>query len=91
MAVAMGNAAIVEDLRRRYIVPQNAREIQRLTDQHEWVKGNMGGALIKAPININRCKAVLDSATADGMLDARIKAMHIFERTGLINKRLLVG
>jgi len=57
---------VVEDLKKRYIVPQNSREIQRLTDQHEWVKGNMHGRLIKAPIDEKRCKRVLDSATADG-------------------------
>lgn len=59
--------AVVEDLKKRYIVPQNAREIQRLTDQHEWVKGNMGGALIKAPLDKSKCERILDSATADGV------------------------
>lgn len=58
--------AVIEDLKKRYIVPQNSREIQRLTDQHEWVKGNMHGRLIKAPIDESKCERVLDSATADG-------------------------
>lgn len=63
MSQTQTQTAVIEDLAKRYIVPQNSREIQRLIDQHEWVKGNMG-SLIKAPINANRVERVLDSATA---------------------------
>ncbi|KAL7905941.1 S-adenosyl-L-methionine-dependent methyltransferase [Trichoderma velutinum] len=52
--------------RKAYILPNNQQEIERMKNQHEWMKGSFGG-LIKAPIDFQRKnQKILDSATADG-------------------------
>lgn len=51
-----------------YIMPDNQEEIDRLRNQHEWVKGSTGGVLLFAPLEHKGLPLkVLDSATADGM------------------------
>lgn len=56
----------LDDARERYILPNNFEEIDRMRNQHEWVKGCAAG-LINAPIDFNtKGLKVLDSATADG-------------------------
>ncbi|KAJ5509900.1 hypothetical protein LT330_007205 [Penicillium expansum] len=56
----------VQSLRERYILPHNVAEIERMQNQHEWVKGCADG-LIKAPLDMTRNDLrVLDAATADG-------------------------
>lgn len=61
--------AAVNDMteaKKRYILSNDAAEIERMTHQHEWIKASAGG-LIKAPIDLNQENLrVLDSATADG-------------------------
>jgi hypothetical protein len=50
-----------------YIMPDNSEEIDRLRNQHDWVKGSTGDRLLFAPIEQNGAPVkVLDSATADG-------------------------
>ncbi|KAL6695439.1 S-adenosyl-L-methionine-dependent methyltransferase [Trichoderma pleuroticola] len=52
--------------REAYILPNNRQEIERMKNQHEWIKGSFGG-LIKAPVDYQReNQKILDSATADG-------------------------
>ncbi|KAL7929953.1 S-adenosyl-L-methionine-dependent methyltransferase [Trichoderma chlorosporum] len=52
--------------RKTYILPNNRQEIERMKNQHEWMKGSFGG-LIKAPVDYQRKnQRILDSATADG-------------------------
>lgn len=57
----------IEDVGKRYFLPRNVEEAERMQNQHEWLKGGADG-LILAPIDLNRSKLrVLDAATADGM------------------------
>lgn len=52
--------------RKAYILPHNRQEIERMKNQHEWIKDSFGG-LIKAPVDYERKnQKILDSATADG-------------------------
>ncbi|KGO70779.1 hypothetical protein PEX1_027090 [Penicillium expansum] len=55
-----------------YVMPHTTSEIQRLRNQHDWIKASMGGKLVFAPIEPDQPMHVLDSATADGFwcLDA---------------------
>ncbi|KAK4099518.1 hypothetical protein N658DRAFT_508562 [Parathielavia hyrcaniae] len=49
-----------------YKLGQNQGEVERMRNQHEWIKGSFGG-LIKAPIDLYKPhQKILDSATADG-------------------------
>ncbi|KAK4039496.1 S-adenosyl-L-methionine-dependent methyltransferase [Parachaetomium inaequale] len=49
-----------------YMLPHSHQEIERMKNQHEWIKGSFGG-LIKAPINLfKKHQRILDSAAADG-------------------------
>ncbi|RYP29374.1 hypothetical protein DL767_006760 [Monosporascus sp. MG133] len=60
------NGNNLEDARKAYMLPNNRQEIERMKNQHEWIKGSFGG-LIKAPIDYEKKhQKVLDSATADG-------------------------
>jgi SAM-dependent methyltransferase len=60
----MSNSDIVEDT---YKGPRHDGEYQRLRVQHELVKANMNGKLVRAPIDFTSSTLkVLDSATADG-------------------------
>ncbi|PTB62211.1 S-adenosyl-L-methionine-dependent methyltransferase [Trichoderma citrinoviride] len=55
-----------EAARKAYILPNNRKEIERMKNQHEWIKGSFGG-LIKAPIDFEtKNQKILDSAAADG-------------------------
>ncbi|TFB01718.1 hypothetical protein CCMA1212_006259 [Trichoderma ghanense] len=55
-----------EAARKAYILPNNRQEIERMKNQHEWIKGSFGG-LIKAPIDFEtKNQKILDSAAADG-------------------------
>jgi gliotoxin biosynthesis N-methyltransferase len=58
----------LHEAKARYYLPNSWGEIDRMRNQHEWVKGCAGG-LIKAPIDYaaNGFR-VMDSATADGKL-----------------------
>ncbi|KAF2092844.1 hypothetical protein NA57DRAFT_69591 [Rhizodiscina lignyota] len=48
------------------MLPHNRKEIDRMKNQHEWIKCSFGG-LIKAPIDYEKKKQkILDSAAADG-------------------------
>ncbi|KAL7814999.1 S-adenosyl-L-methionine-dependent methyltransferase [Trichoderma aethiopicum] len=52
--------------RKAYILPNNRQEIERMKNQHEWIKAAFGG-LIKAPIDFEaKNLKILDSAAADG-------------------------
>ncbi|KAJ6187827.1 hypothetical protein N7519_002735 [Penicillium mononematosum] len=55
-----------------YVMPHTTSEIQRLRNQHDWIKASMGGKLVFAPVEQEQPMHVLDSATADGFwcLDA---------------------
>jgi hypothetical protein len=58
----------IEHAEQVYLLPQTHHEIERLKNQHEWIKGAFGG-LIKAPISFfKQHQKILDSATADGNL-----------------------
>lgn len=58
----------LHEAKTRYYLPNNWEEIDRMRNQHEWVKGCAGG-LIKAPIDYAaKGLRIMDSATADGML-----------------------
>ncbi|KAL7811110.1 S-adenosyl-L-methionine-dependent methyltransferase [Trichoderma gracile] len=60
------NDAASEAARKAYILPNNRQEIERMKNQHEWIKGSFGG-LIKAPIDFEaKNQKILDSAAADG-------------------------
>jgi hypothetical protein len=49
-----------------YKLGHSPQEIERMRNQHEWIKGSFGG-LIKAPIDYSKPgQKILDSATADG-------------------------
>lgn len=49
-----------------YKLGHTAKEVERMRNQHEWIKGSFGG-LIKAPIDyFKQGQKILDSATADG-------------------------
>lgn len=50
-----------------YVMPHTTSEIQRLRNQHDWIKASMGGKLVFAPIEPDQPMHVLDSATADGL------------------------
>ena len=51
-----------------YKLGHTAKEVERMRNQHEWIKGSFGG-LIKAPIDyFKQGQKILDSATADGEL-----------------------
>ncbi|OQE22213.1 hypothetical protein PENFLA_c013G08350 [Penicillium flavigenum] len=66
MAITTALDEKVQSLRERYILPHNVEEIERMQNQHEWVKGCADG-LIKAPLDMTRKDLrVLDAATADG-------------------------
>lgn len=68
---------LVEDLKRRYILPHDMKEIERMQNQHEWVKACAKG-LVKAPINLRRGGLrVLDSATADGIVPFAVYLSHL--------------
>lgn len=56
-----------------YVMPHTTSEVQRLRNQHDWVKASMGGKLIFAPIEGEQPLRVLDSATADGSYHIPIK------------------
>ncbi|OTA04146.1 hypothetical protein A9Z42_0047230 [Trichoderma parareesei] len=61
-----GKDATNEAARTAYILPNNRQEIERMKNQHEWIKGSFGG-LIKAPIDFEaKNQKILDSAAADG-------------------------
>jgi hypothetical protein len=61
---------LIRDLKKRYILPHTRQEIERMQNQHEWVKACAKG-LVKAPLDFERRDLrVLDSATADGELCA---------------------
>ena len=56
----------LEEAKKAYMLPNNLQEINRMKNQHEWIKGSFGG-LIKAPIDYEKKhQQILDSATADG-------------------------
>lgn len=60
-------ASANEAARKAYILPNNRQEIERMKNQHEWIKGSFGG-LIKVPIDFQaKNLKILDSAAADGM------------------------
>ena len=53
-------------LEEKYFMEQNAAEVERLTYQHEVIKGFMG-SLVLAPLDLSSpALHILDSATADG-------------------------
>ncbi|KAL6862024.1 S-adenosyl-L-methionine-dependent methyltransferase [Trichoderma novae-zelandiae] len=55
-----------EAARKAYILPNNQQEVERMRNQHEWIKGSFAG-LIKAPIDFEaKNQKILDSAAADG-------------------------
>jgi hypothetical protein len=57
-----------ESARKAYILPNNRQEIERMKNQHEWIKGSFGG-LVKAPIDYQKKnQKILDSAAADGII-----------------------
>ncbi|PTB75342.1 S-adenosyl-L-methionine-dependent methyltransferase [Trichoderma longibrachiatum ATCC 18648] len=59
-------ASANEAARKAYILPNNRQEIERMKNQHEWIKGSFGG-LIKVPIDFQaKNLKILDSAAADG-------------------------
>lgn len=50
-----------------YGTADDAAEVKRLSDQHEWIKHAVGGDLLHCPVNYQQPKLrVLDSGTADG-------------------------
>lgn len=56
----------LEEAKKAYMLPNNRQEIERMKNQHEWIKGSFGG-LIKVPIDYEkRHQKILDSAAADG-------------------------
>lgn len=58
----------LEEAKKVYMLPNNRQEIERMKNQHEWIKGSFSG-LIKAPIDYERKhQKILDSAAADGNL-----------------------
>lgn len=60
------NGAALEQAKKSYMLPNSQKEIERMRNQHEWIKGSFGG-LIKAPIDFEKKdQKILDSATADG-------------------------
>lgn len=60
------NGDSLEEAKKAYMLPNNRQEIERMKNQHEWIKGSFGG-LIKAPIDYERKhQKILDSAAADG-------------------------
>lgn len=57
-----------ESARKAYILPNNRQEIERMGNQHEWIKASFGG-LIRAPIDYRKkSQRILDSAAADGII-----------------------
>ncbi|CAH0018875.1 unnamed protein product [Clonostachys rhizophaga] len=67
------SAPVFENAKKHYMLSNNQREIERMRNQHEWIKISFGG-LIKAPIDFSKKhQKILDAATADGtwLLDAR--------------------
>ncbi|KAL9125539.1 MAG: hypothetical protein Q9217_005278 [Psora testacea] len=66
MSTTTSTASAVEDLQERYILPHTLSEIDRMRNQHEWVKACASG-LVKAPLEITKPRLrIMDSATADG-------------------------
>ncbi|OAA41293.1 hypothetical protein NOR_05371 [Metarhizium rileyi] len=69
MAQALSSGDIengFDESRQAYLLSHSQREVQRMKNQHEWVKTAFGG-LIKAPIDYEKKdQSILDSATADG-------------------------
>lgn len=64
-AGSSANGAL-ENARKAYMLPHNQKEIERMRNQHEWIKGSFDG-LVKAPIDFEKKhQRILDSATADG-------------------------
>ncbi|KAL2135479.1 hypothetical protein VTI74DRAFT_8338 [Chaetomium olivicolor] len=62
----MAQSNEVKQSEEAYMLPHSHQEIERMRNQHEWIKGSFGG-LIKAPINFfEKHQKILDSATADG-------------------------
>ncbi|KAL2759318.1 hypothetical protein ACRALDRAFT_1067831 [Sodiomyces alcalophilus JCM 7366] len=60
------NGSGLKDAQKAYMLPHNRQEIERMKNQHEWIKGSFSG-LIKAPIDYEKKhQRILDSATADG-------------------------
>lgn len=60
------NSSNLDESRQAYMLPHSQREIERMKNQHEWVKAAFGG-LIKAPVDYEqKNQSILDSATADG-------------------------
>lgn len=56
-----------DSARKAYILPNNRQEIERMKNQHEWIKAAFGG-LIKVPIDYQKKnQRILDSAAADGI------------------------
>ncbi|KAH6603988.1 hypothetical protein Trco_007434 [Trichoderma cornu-damae] len=52
--------------RKAYILPHSRSEIERMKNQHEWLKCAFGG-LIKAPIDYeSKNQKILDSGASDG-------------------------
>ncbi|KAI9875173.1 MAG: hypothetical protein M1830_008793 [Pleopsidium flavum] len=66
MSTTMYSTSTAEDLQERYILPHTLSEIDRMRNQHEWVKGCASG-LVKAPLDTTKPRLrIMDSATADG-------------------------
>jgi hypothetical protein len=64
--------------RETYMLPHCQREIERMKNQHEWIKGAFEG-LIKAPVDYEKQgQRILDSATADGSLNLVLEAQVPF-------------
>ncbi len=56
----------LEQAKKAYMLRNNGQELERMKNQHEWIKGSFGG-LIKAPIAYEKKhQKILDSAAADG-------------------------
>ncbi|KAL6895112.1 S-adenosyl-L-methionine-dependent methyltransferase [Trichoderma evansii] len=65
-AIAKSGDLANESARKAYILPNNRQEIERMRNQHEWIKASFGG-LIRAPIDYRKKnQRILDSAAADG-------------------------
>nr|A0A1U9YI04.1 RecName: Full=N-methyltransferase verN; AltName: Full=Verticillin biosynthesis cluster protein N [Clonostachys rogersoniana]AQZ42160.1 putative methyltransferase [Gliocladium sp.] len=71
--VSHANGSDLENAKKTYMLANNQKEIERMKNQHEWIKGSFGG-LVKAPIDFDKKnQSILDSATADGtwLMDVR--------------------
>ena len=54
-----------------YHLPHHAKEIERLQQQHAFIRSSTGSILITAPIEGKNVIRVLDSGAADGMTYAQ--------------------